>query len=62
MIPLEERNCTKRMVRPHTPGEPCFSESQMEGPIIRIDLVEIYIDDPEYYETVYAPGLSDKWT
>ena len=34
----------------------------IEGPIVRINPFEIHIDDPEYYETVYATGASfSKW-
>ena len=33
----------------------------LQGPIVRINPFEIHIDDPDYYETIYAPGSFSKW-
>ena len=33
----------------------------LKGPIVRINPFEIHIDDPDYYETIYAPGSFSKW-
>ena len=34
---------------------------RIQGPIVRINPYEIHIDDPDYYETIYAPGAFSKW-